>query len=91
MLKLGTYIGVFTLVLLFSCSTEKNSFLNITYHSTTARFNGHFNANELLDQALVTFYSSKKDNYYEILPVNLLPNEDESKGMHSAIDTLECN
>ena len=86
-LKLGTYIGVFTLVLLFSCSTEKNSFLNRTYHSTTARFNGHFNANELLDQALVTFYSSKKDNYYEILPVNLLPNEDESKGMHSAIDT----
>ena len=82
-----TYLGIGVLVLISACSTEKNSFLNRTYHSTTARFNGHFNANELLDQSLNTFYSSKKDDFYEILPVNLLPNEEESKGMHSAIDT----
>ena len=87
MLKTVTYIGLCTLVLLSACSTEKNSFLNRTYHSTTARFNGHFNANELIDQSLSTFYNSKKDDFYEILPVNLLPNEKESKGMHPAIDT----
>ena len=87
MLKSITYLGIGVLVLISACSTEKNSFLNRTYHSTTARFNGHFNANELLDQSLNTFYSSKKDDFYEILPVNLLPNEEESKGMHSAIDT----
>ena len=87
MLKSLTYLGIGVFVLISACSTEKNSFLNRTYHSTTARFNGHFNANELLDQSLRSFYSSKKDDFYEILPVNLLPNEEESKGMHSAIDT----
>ncbi|MDG2153710.1 MAG: hypothetical protein P8K10_07220 [Crocinitomicaceae bacterium] len=87
MVKPFTYLGLCTLLLFSACSTEKNSFLNRTYHSTTARFNGHFNANELLDQSLVTFYSSKKDDFYEVLPVTLLPNEEESKGMHPAIDT----
>jgi tetratricopeptide (TPR) repeat protein len=87
MLKLATYIGVLGVVLLLSCSTEKNSFLSRTYHSTTARFNGYFNANELLDLSLATFYSTKKDDFYEIIPVNILPNEEESKGMHAAIDT----
>ena len=87
MLKPLTYLGLFTLMLFSACSTEKNSFLNRTYHSTTARFNGHFNANELLNQSLTTFYSSTKDDFYEVLPVTLLPNEEESKGMHPAIDT----
>lgn len=85
--KALTYLTLGALILFSACSTEKNTFLNRTYHSTTARFNGYFNANELLDQALVTFYSSKKDDFYEVLPVNLLPNEVESKGMHPAIDT----
>ena len=85
--KTITYLSLCALILFSACSTEKNTFLNRTYHSTTARFNGYFNANELLDQALVTFYSSKKDDFYEVLPVNLLPNEVESKGMHPAIDT----
>ena len=87
MLKLRLFTGVCLFGLLFSCSTQKNAFLNRTYHSTTARFNGYFNAKELLDGSLKTFYSSKKDNFYEVLPVNLLPNEEEAKGMHSAIDT----
>ena len=87
MIKLSSYLGVCTLLLILSCSTEKNSFLNRTYHSATARYNGQFNANELLDNSLTTFYSSKKENFYEILPVNLLPNEEESKRMHPAIDT----
>ncbi len=87
MLKLTTYVGVLGTVLLFSCSTQKNSFLSRTYHSTTARFNGYFNANELLDLSLASFYSTKKDDFYEILPVSLFPNEDEAKGMHAAIDT----
>ena len=76
--KALTYLSLCALILFSACSTEKNTFLNRTYHSTTARFNGYFNANELLDQALVTFYSSKKDDFYEVLPVNLLPNEVES-------------
>lgn len=92
-MKTGFYL-LCSLVLLFAaCSTEKNAFLNRTYHSATARYNGYFNANELLDQALNSFYNSKKDDFYDVLPVNRLPNEEEAKSMYPAIDTaiVKCS
>ena len=70
-----------------ACSTEKAGFLNRKYHGTTARYNGLFNADELLKGALRTYYSSRKEDFYSILPVNPLPNETEVKGMLPAIDT----
>ena len=86
-MKSGFYV-LFLVVLLFSsCSTEKNAFLNRTYHSTTARFNGYFNANELLNQSLTSFKNSNKDDFYDILGVNPLPDEEQAKSMHPAIDT----
>jgi hypothetical protein len=75
------------LLLLGACSTESNTFVNRTYHSTTAKYNGHFNAQELLRVSLKTYYGSRKDDFYGILPINPLPNESEVKGMIPAIDT----
>ena len=77
----------FALIFLGACSTESNTFVNRTYHSTTARFNGHFNAQELLRVSLKTYYSSRKDDFYGVLPINPLPSEIEVKGMLPAIDT----
>jgi hypothetical protein len=82
-----TYLLIFVLLFLGACSTESNTFVNRTYHSTTARFNGHFNAQELLRVSLKTYYGSRKDDFYGILPINPLPNETEVKGMFPAIDT----
>ncbi|MEY4658685.1 MAG: hypothetical protein RJB36_451 [Bacteroidota bacterium] len=78
---------IFVLFLLGACSTESNTFVNRTYHSTTAKYNGHFNAQELLRVSLKTYYGSRKDDFYGILPINPLPNESEVKGMIPAIDT----
>ena len=75
------------LLSVFSCSTEKNNFFNRNYHSTTARYNGLFNANELLRLSLITYDGSHKDDFYTFLPVNPLPNEKEVIGMYPAIDT----
>ncbi len=82
-----TYFLFLALIFLGACSTESNTFVNRTYHSTTARFNGHFNAQELLRVSLKTYYSSRKDDFYAILPINPLPSETEAKGMLPAIDT----
>ena len=82
-----TYFLFLSLIFLGACSTESNTFVNRTYHSTTARFNGHFNAQELLRVSLKTYYSSRKDDFYAILPINPLPSETEAKGMLPAIDT----
>ncbi len=89
MMKLYTRTSflISVLILFGACSTESNTFVNRTYHSTTARFNGHFNAQELLRVSLKTYYGSRKDDFFGILPINPLPTETEVKGMLPAIDT----
>jgi hypothetical protein len=82
---------VFTLLLglfiLSGCSTENNTFINRTYHSTTAKYNGYFNANELIKTSLSTYRENVKEDFYDILPIESVPNEKEIGGMLPSIDT----
>ena len=75
------------LLLLNACSTEKNTFLSRNYHGMTARYNGMFNANELLKASMLTYRASLKEDYYGILPTEPIPLENEAKSMYAAIDT----
>ena len=70
-----------------ACSTEKNSWLSRSYHGVTAKYNGHWNAEELMNTSMKSFESNYEDNYYELLPLEILPNETEVKGLFPAIDT----
>ena len=87
------YLTFVLVTILVSCSTEKNTFLNRFYHGMTAKYNGHFNAEELLNQALLTYNNSRKDDFYSILPISPIPNETEVKGMFPSIDTavVKCS
>ncbi len=78
-----------TLIFLFvtSCSTEKNTMINRSYHGMTAHYNGYFNANELIRQSLTSFRSSVKEDYYSVLPIDPVPDEEQVVGMFPAIDT----
>jgi tetratricopeptide (TPR) repeat protein len=80
-------LSFYILIFLFSCSTEKNTIVSRTYHGTTAKYNGYFNANELLTQALTAYKNSRKEDFYSILPINPLPNDQEVESMYPAIDT----
>lgn len=74
-------------LLLLACSTDKNTLINRTYHSTTARYNGYFNATELLNMSMKTYRNSRKEDFDSLLPVNPLPNDQEVLGLYPAIDT----
>ena len=76
-----------SLLLIVSCSTNKNAFLNRTYHSTTARYNGYFNANELINQSINSYRSSYKEDYYSLIPIERNPNKTEIEGMLPSLDT----
>ena len=78
------FLGI---IILEGCSTENNTIINRTYHSTTAKYNGYFNANELIKNSLETFRENKKEDFYTILPVESVPGEKEVAGMLPAIDT----
>ena len=84
--KIG-FIASFILLLVYSCSTEKNTLVNRTYHGLTAHYNGYFNANELIRESMDTYISSYEDNFYQLLVIDPIPNEEEVVGMYPAIDT----
>jgi tetratricopeptide (TPR) repeat protein len=77
----------FLLVLALSaCVSRKKkgetSALGRFYHNTTAKYNGYFNANEILQNSISNLERAHKDNYSEILPVfpyNAVANADPEK------------
>lgn len=89
MIKMNRLIGgVLVIALaLSSCSTEKNTLLGRTYHGTTAHYNGYFNANDLLSEAINSYRTNVKEDFYNTLVLRPLPNEEEVKALYSPIDT----
>ena len=83
------FIGIyaFALVFIYACSTEKNTAINRAFHGMNAHYNGYFNANELLRQSMETYNNSLIEDYYDILPIDPVPNDEEVLGMYPAIDT----
>ena len=84
---------LFLLFVLSACSTEKNTYVNRKYHSVTAKYNGYFNANELLALSLTSTQKNRTENYFDLLPIQFVPSKEESKGMLAAIDTavVKCS
>lgn len=69
-------IIVFTAVLIpviNSCVTQKKKddvgAIGKLYHNTTAKYNGYFNANVLLEESFTALNQQYQDNYNQILPV----------------------
>jgi len=84
--KIGVLVAVITMVLV-ACSTEKNTWINRNYHSLTAHYNGYYNANELIDQGMNSYRDGRVENYYELLPIDPVPSEQEVSALYPAIDT----
>ncbi len=74
-------------LLLWACSTEKNTLISRWYHGTTAHYNGYFNAKDLINSAMLTYQTNAKEDFYSVLPVFQLPSEEEVKNMYTPIDT----
>lgn len=69
------------------CSTEKNTAINILYHSTTAKYNGYFNAKELIRIGLEDYRKTYREDYNRLIPVELLPNEEDVVDFYPIVDT----
>ena len=85
-LKFGVFALIF-MTLIFACSTEKNTGVNRAFHYVNARYNGHFNANELITVSLTAYRANLNEDYYSLLPLEAVPNEQEIEAFYSPIDT----
>jgi len=68
--KYAVVVLFFAGLFLFNgCSTKKTGWAHRYYHSVITRFNGYFNANELMKEAEMSIDLAMPDDYTEILPV----------------------
>jgi len=65
--RIATLITV--MVVLFSCSTKKNSFTRRVYHNLTSHYNVYWNGDQSLKEGIATLQKNAKDNYSKVLPV----------------------
>lgn len=73
--------------LVLSCSTDKDAWLNRTYHNMNAHYNGQFNAEEIIKETMTDFKENRQEDYSEIIPLFVYANEEESKAFYSPMDT----
>lgn len=69
------------------CSTEKNTLINRSYHSVTAKYNGYFNAKELIRIGLKDYRHNYREDFTQILPIEVLPNEEDVMDFYPVVDT----
>lgn len=69
----NTFLIILTLGLVSGCVTQKSrneqSKVGQLWHNMNAKYNGWFNANELLEASVLKLEDQHEDNYNEILPI----------------------
>ena len=67
---LKSYFNYFVIailsVVLYSCSTQKDKFLNRSYHKATSKFNGYFNGKVSLKEAVTKLEKTYQDSCQEV-------------------------
>lgn len=85
---LKIYVSICCIIaIITACSTEKNTPLSRGFNSLNAHYNGLFNANELLNQSIQSYRANLDENFYEIVPIDPVPNEKEIEAYYTPIDT----
>ena len=69
-----------------SCTTEKNTLVNRTFHNVTARYNGYFHANLNLTNGIDQLERGHEDNLDELIPVYPYGDENARKGVYANMD-----
>ena len=77
-------------IMISSCATKKRkdevSGFKKFYHTFTSKYNGYFNANELMEESFATLETSRQDNYNQILPIYTYTDVDNPKMVASQLD-----
>ena len=73
-------------VVLYSCSTQKDKFLNRSYHKTTSKFNGYFNGKESLKEAISKLEKTYQEDYNNLLPTTILGDQKQAQKIYPQLN-----
>lgn len=84
-MKKGFYyiISVFVVLLLWSCSTKKNTKSSRFYHAFTSRYNIYFNGKTSFDESLLAMQNGYKESYSDMIymyPISAQPKDKKETG-----------
>lgn len=86
----NTGLITLSLILLASCATKKRKSevggFKKFYHNMTAKYNGYFNANEIMEETFVSLELSNQDNYTDVLPIYTYSNPEAAKSAAGELD-----
>ncbi|MEI6061807.1 MAG: hypothetical protein WCR72_13965 [Bacteroidota bacterium] len=74
------------IVLLYSCSTKKNTVTRRVYHNLTTHYNVYWNGNESFKNGKNLLSEDAADNYNNILPVYNFGSADDARKIYSNMD-----
>lgn len=80
---------IFAALLGAGCSKKKAGITNRMYHQTTARFNGYFNAKEIMLAMDENLRETHQENWDELLPVFIYPGEEKAQTLYPELDLVE--
>lgn len=81
-------IALAIVLIVSGCSRKKAGFTNRLYHDTTSHYNWYFNAEELMKQTEENLWLSADNDYLEVLPVYVLPDEEAQKNLYPSMDKI---
>lgn len=86
-----TIVGtLLMMVLMASCSTQKNTWSTRNYHAMTVRYNVYFNGKNSYNDGIKQLNTSHKDDFSRIIPMYTVSNHEAAKGIESQMDvTIE--
>lgn len=76
-------ISFFTILLLWSCSTKKNTRVNRFYHALNTRYNIYYNGKTSFDEALKSMQDGYTENYSDMIymyPISAQPKDKQNTG-----------
>ncbi|MDG1849878.1 MAG: tetratricopeptide repeat protein [Flavobacteriales bacterium] len=83
----STYLFLLLFCLVVSsCSTQKDRFLNRAFHRTTSKYNGYFNAKESFKGAVTKLEKSHQEDYNNILPTTILGDQKQAQKIYPALN-----
>jgi tetratricopeptide (TPR) repeat protein len=89
-LMFRTTLAVLLLLFLSSCVTQKKkgdlSALGKLYHNTTAKYNGYFNANEIMAAVMLQLEAQHKDNFNQLIPIYRYVNVENPQSVYPDLD-----
>lgn len=88
MIKRFSVLLIVAVLLTVSCSKEKNTALTRAFHNTTSHYNGYFNAREIIKEQERIVKAGYKEDYSQILPIFIYPDEATSQSMYPEMDKV---